>query len=135
MAKQKKKGKISKMFKKMKGTSNLETKFAMILDELGLVYEQHYIYNKREYDFLLLDYSILIETHGCFYHCCKTHFPTPIYAFQKRSLKNDQLKVKNVKFGKEFTLLVIWEHELDKPKQLNKKINEFIQKHGYILED
>lgn len=135
MAKQKKKGKISKMFKKMKGTSNLETKFATILDELGLVYEQHYIYNKREYDFLLLDYSILIETHGCFYHCCKTHFPTAIYPFQKRTLKNDQLKVKNVKFGKEFTLLVIWEHELDKPKQLNKKINEFIQKHGYILED
>jgi len=134
MGKRKKKGKISKMFKKMNGTSNLETKFAKVLSELGLVYKQHHIYNKKEYDFLLLDHNILIETHGCFFHCCKTHFPTAIYPFQKRSLKNDQLKVKNVKFGKEFTLLVIWEHEMDNPKQLNEKINDFIQKHGYTLE-
>lgn len=134
MAKKKKKGKIGKLFKKMNGTSNLEIKFSKVLDDLGLSYEQHYVYKKREYDFLLLDYSILIETHGCFYHCCKTHFPDPIYPFQKRTLKNDQLKVKNVKFGKEFTLLTIWEHEMDKPKLLTEKINKFIDENGYILE-
>jgi G:T-mismatch repair DNA endonuclease (very short patch repair protein) len=133
MTKKKKRGKIGKLFKKMNGTSKLETKFAEILDKLEISYQQHYTYKKREYDFLLIDHNILIETHGCFYHCCKTHFKTPNYSFQKRTLINDQLKVKNVKFGLEFTLLTIWEHELDDINQLIKKITDFIETNSKTL--
>ena len=122
----KKKGKIGKLFKKMKGTSNLEVSFADLLDKLNIKYEQHFVFKKREYDFLLTDHNILIETHGCFFHCCKEHNPEPKYAFQRRNLKNDQYKVKLVKFDKTYTLLVIWEHEIEKKKLLTEKINNFI---------
>ena len=128
----KKKGKIGKLFKKMKGTSNLEVSFADLLDELGIKYEQHFVFKKREYDFLLTDHNILIETHGCFFHCCKEHSPEPKYAFQRRNLKNDQYKVKLVKFDKTYTLLVIWEHEIEKKKLLTEKINNFIEKYTII---
>jgi G:T-mismatch repair DNA endonuclease (very short patch repair protein) len=128
----KKKGKIGKLFKKMKGTSNLEVSFADLLDKLGVKYEQHFVFKKREYDFLLNDHNILIETHGCFFHCCKEHNPEAKYAFQRKNLKNDQYKVKLVKFDKTYTLLVIWEHEIEKKKLLTEKINTFIEKYTVL---
>lgn len=129
----KKKGKISKMFKKMGGTSNLETSFADILTEQGIKFEQHFIFKKREFDFLLVDYNILVETHGCFFHCCKTHNPEPKYAFQRKNLKNDQYKIKIVKFDLTYNLLIIWEHEMKDTKKVVKRLNEFIVKHKKLI--
>ena len=129
----KKKGKTKKMLKKMNGTSNLEVKFAELLTELGVKFEQHFIFKKREFDFLLNEHSILVETHGCFYHCCKKHNPEPKYAFQRANLKNDQYKVKLVKFDLSYTLLVIWEHEMDDRKILTEKISTFVGKHSKLL--
>jgi G:T-mismatch repair DNA endonuclease (very short patch repair protein) len=129
----KKKGKTRKMLKKMNGTSNLEVKFAELLTELGIKFEQHFVFKKREFDFLLNDHSILVETHGCFYHCCKKHNPEPKYAFQRANLKNDQYKVKLVKFDLTYTLMVIWEHEMVDKDILTEKINNFVGKHSKLL--
>lgn len=123
-----KKKPIKKLFKKMNGTSKLEVSFAELLDELQINYSQHFTFKKREYDFLLTDYNILVETHGCFYHCCKTHNPIPVYPFQKKSIKNDKLKSKNVKFDLNYRLLVVWEHEMNNVQVLTEKINKFIAK-------
>lgn len=130
----KNKGKVRKMFKKMKGTSNLEKSFAEILTEQNIKFEQHFVFKNREFDFLLIDYDILIETHGCFYHCCKQHNPEQKYPFQRRNLKNDQNKVNLVKFDKTYKLLVIWEHELNNIDELIKKLNEFTNKHKKVIE-
>jgi hypothetical protein len=129
----KKKRKIGKLFKKMGGTSNLEVSFAEILTSLGIKFEQHFVFKKREFDFLLTEHNILVETHGCFFHCCKKHNPEPKYAFQRRNLKNDQYKVKIVKFDPAYTLMVIWEHELETQTVLTEKINTFIGKHSKLL--
>jgi G:T-mismatch repair DNA endonuclease (very short patch repair protein) len=129
----KKKGKIRKMFKKMGGTSNLETSFADILTEQGIKFEQHFIFKKREFDFLLTDYNILIETHGCFFHCCKTHNPEAKYSFQRKNLKNDQYKIKIVKFDLTYNLLIIWEHEMKDTSKVVKKLNEFMIKHKKLI--
>jgi G:T-mismatch repair DNA endonuclease (very short patch repair protein) len=91
------------------------------------------MFKKREFDFLLNDHNILVETHGCFYHCCKKHSPEPKYAFQRANLKNDQYKVKIVKFDLTYTLLVIWEHEMIDKKVLTEKINSFVGKHSKLL--
>jgi G:T-mismatch repair DNA endonuclease (very short patch repair protein) len=129
----KKKGKTRKMLNKMNGTSNLEVKFAELLTEMGVKFEQHFVFKKREFDFLLTEHSILVETHGCFYHCCKKHNPEPKYAFQRANLKNDQYKVKIVKFDLTYTLMVIWEHEMVDKKVLTEKINKFVGKHSKLL--
>lgn len=131
----KKKGKIKKQFKKMKGTSNLEVKFVELLDNLKLNYEPHFTFKKREFDFLLTDYNILVETHGCFFHCCKQHNPVPKYAFQRRSIKNDQYKVKIVKFDQEYDLLVVWEHEMENTKLLTERVLNYIIAHTELLQD
>ena len=129
----KKKRKIGKLFKKMNGTSNLEVSFAEILTGLNIKFEQHFVFKKREFDFLLTEHNILVETHGCFFHCCKKHNPEPKYAFQRRNLKNDQYKVKLVKFDLSYTLMVVWEHEMDTQTVLTEKINIFIGKHSKVL--
>jgi len=128
----KKKSKTGKMLGEMNGTSNLEVKFSAILDEMKINYEQHYMFKGKEFDFLLIKYNILVETHGCFYHCCKTHNPTPKYKIQKNNLKNDQHKLKLVKFDKYYNLLIVWEHELKNQVLLTEKINNFITKYGLI---
>ena len=133
--KKKKVSKIGKMFKKMKGTSNLETKFAEILAENDINFEQHVEFKKREYDFLLTDHNIFIETHGCFFHCCKKHNPEVKYAFQRNSIKNDLYKVKLIKFDLNYTLLTIWEHEMEDIPILVEKLSKFITKHSILLKD
>jgi G:T-mismatch repair DNA endonuclease (very short patch repair protein) len=131
----KKKRKIGKLFKKMGGTSNLEVSFAEILTSLDIKFEQHFVFKKREFDFLLTEHNILVETHGCFFHCCKKHNPEAKYAFQRRNLKNDQYKVKLVKFDPTYTLLVIWEHEVNTQTVLTEKINTFIGKYSKLLNE
>jgi G:T-mismatch repair DNA endonuclease (very short patch repair protein) len=129
----KKKGKTRKMLKKMNGTSNLEVAFAELLTNLDIKFEQHFVFKKREFDFLLNDHSILVETHGCFYHCCKKHNPEPKYAFQRANLKNDQYKVKLVKFDPTYTLLVVWEHEMVDRNILTERINTFVGKYSKLI--
>jgi G:T-mismatch repair DNA endonuclease (very short patch repair protein) len=127
----KKKGKFAKMVKKMNGTSKLEDSFAELLEQENINFERHFVFKKREFDFLLVDYNVLIETHGCFYHCCKKHSPEAKYAFQRANLRNDQYKVKLVKFDRTYNLLVIWEHEMDKTNLVVERVNKFIEKYGY----
>ena len=129
----KKKGKMRKMLKKMNGTSKLEVSFSQVLDLLGLKYEQHFVFKKREFDFLLIDHGILVETHGCFFHCCKEHNPDEKYSIQKRNVKNDQYKIKLVKFDPTYTLLVIWEHEMQEVTLLTEKIDKFVKKNSKLL--
>jgi len=120
------------MVKKMNGTSKLEDSFAELLEQENINFERHFVFKKREFDFLLVDYNVLIETHGCFYHCCKKHSPEAKYAFQRANLRNDQYKVKLVKFDRTYNLLVIWEHEMDKTNLVVERVNKFIEKYGII---
>ena len=125
-----KKKKMGKIFKKISESSGLERDFAEILTELNIKFEQHFVFKKREFDFLLVDHNILVETHGCFFHCCKQHNPEVKYPFQKKNLKNDQYKVKIVKFNKNYNLLVIWEHEIKNKQLLTEKVDNFIKKYS-----
>jgi G:T-mismatch repair DNA endonuclease (very short patch repair protein) len=125
-----KKKKMGKIFKKISESSGLERDFAEILTELNIKFEQHFVFKKREFDFLLVDHNILVETHGCFFHCCKQHNPEVKYPFQKKNLKNDQYKVKIVKFNKNYNLLVVWEHEIKNKQLLTEKVDNFIKKYS-----
>jgi len=131
----KKKNKMRSVRKKMNGTSKLETSFAEILESLDIKFKQHYMFKDREFDFLLTDHNIIVETHGCFYHCCKAHNPEAKYSFQRSNLKNDKHKVKLVKFDHNYTLLVVWEHEMSENKLLVERVNKFITKHSKLLND
>jgi len=117
----------------MHGASGLEVKFEEILMQLKLNYMMHYIFKEREYDFYLPDYKLLIETHGCFFHCCKEDGYTPKYPFQRKNIKNDKHKVNLVKFSPEYKLLVIWEHEITSRRRVVQKIHEALEGRSLLL--
>ena len=51
-----------------------------------------------------------------------------VYPFQRRNIKNDKFKSKNVKFDPNYRLLVVWEHEMKDATLLTEKINKFVNK-------
>lgn len=94
-------------------TSNLESKFKLILDELKISHHsQHYVREiKALYNFYI-NKNLFVEVHGDFWHCKSgTKWENPQYEFQKSNLINDIKKQKwcddnNVK------LLIFWESDI-----------------------
>lgn len=78
--------------KQKKDKTILEEKFESILNLMGLKSEFQYVYKHRLFDFCLLDFNILIEVDGDFYHCHPEKYPEPVYEVQKITLKNDNYK-------------------------------------------
>ena len=114
--KYKKATKIKKLFKKMKGTSKLETTFEEILIDLGVNYVHHYRFGKREFDFCCTDYNLLIEADGDFWHVNEAMGFEVKYPFQKRTIKNDKFKDKLVSKSNDYTLIRFWEEDINNNK-------------------
>lgn len=105
--------------KKKWGTAKknkLEEEFEGILIEMGLNYEFHFMYWGFEFDFCLLDYDILIEVDGDYWHANKKTGNKPIYESQKKNLINDQKKNRIVKLNPDYTLLRFWESDIKKKR-------------------
>lgn len=120
----KKQTKKRKKFKKSQKISSLEVRFSQILNKLDIKFIHHFFYKNKEYDFFLPDYNYFIETHGCFFHCCPNHFPLPKYKLQINNKKNDQIKLRNLKFSQEYNLMIIWECEMKDELLLEEKIKK-----------
>jgi DNA mismatch endonuclease (patch repair protein) len=120
----KKQTKKRKKFKKSEGISSLEVRFSQILNKLYIKFIHNFFYKNKEYDFLLPDYNYFIETNGCFFHCCPKHFPLPKYKLQINNKKNDQTKLRNLKFSQEYNLMIIWECEMKDELLVEEKIKK-----------
>lgn len=92
--------------------NGLEKEFEDILNELNINYEFHFWYHKKEYDFILPDYNILIEVDGDFFHCNKKIGYKPLYSIQRKNIRNDRVKNRIVKKYKEYKLLRFWENDI-----------------------
>ncbi len=107
--------------------SKPEQKFEELLKMHDILfYSQFYIEYKdtyRKFDFLLLDYKILVEIDGTYWHGRKKEFPI-LNESQIANRKNDIIKNKLAKKNN-FKLIRIWDDELD--KGINK-ILEIINK-------
>jgi G:T-mismatch repair DNA endonuclease (very short patch repair protein) len=94
--------------------SKLETKFAKILNEIGVeYYEQFYVSDiPALYDFKIKGKKILIEIDGDYWHCKPgTKFETPQYAAQFSNLESDEIKNEWAK-SNGYTLLRFWETDI-----------------------
>jgi G:T-mismatch repair DNA endonuclease (very short patch repair protein) len=99
--------------------------FKKILDEFDLKYEEEFEYGIFIYDFLLVDYNILIEINGDYFHCNpKTKYKIPKYEVQIKNVKRDGKKKNFVLKEKKYKLKYFW--ELDFNKNI-KKIEKWIK--------
>ena len=106
------------MVKKKHKMNGLEKEFEKILKKLKIKYEFHFMYRKKEYDFLLIDYKLLIECDGDYWHVNKAQGFKPVYAVQKRNLRNDKVKNELVKKYREYKLLRFWENDINNHKEI-----------------
>lgn len=95
---------------KFKKTS-IEIAVEDILKELKLNYKYSSILEKRQYDFILPDYNILIECDGDFWHCNPLIYPNPS-EFQLERIKIDKLK-NNIAERNGYRLLRVWEWDIN----------------------
>lgn len=118
-----------------KRINGLERKFALILDEIGVKYEQQFQINKWSYDFYLPVYNLLIEISGDYWHGLPIKYPTP-NELQLKSQKRDVFKKKMAEKNG-FKTLFIWEWEinnrLDLVKSLLKNFSSDIPKQSSLL--
>lgn len=60
-------------------------------------------------DFILLDYNIVIQCDGCYYHNCPIHHPDKYIGRRDRDLKQDEILISNG-----YMVYRFWEHDINK---------------------
>lgn len=105
--------------------NKLEAKFENFLKLLNLNYEPQFPFKGYLFDFYLLDFNMLIEADGDFWHCNPNgKYPIPTYEVQKDINKND--KIKNL-IAKEnnIKLLRFWEMDINNnPENIIKRLKD-----------
>jgi very-short-patch-repair endonuclease len=118
--------------KEVQKETGIEKKIRDILIENEINFEQSYsIKYKRGkqkiYDFLLVDYNVLIEADGDYWHGNPDLFET----FNRTQLKNRKNDIFKNQLAEDFgyTLIRFWEHEIDDEK-FEKKFLKKLK--GYV---
>ena len=106
--------------------TKLETKFEIIIFEIGFIPIYQYQIKTAIFDFYLPANNLLIEIDGDFHHCNPKKYKEPIYQIQKKTVSNDKRKNKIAKDEK-YNLIRFWEKDInERPdwviEQLYKKI-------------
>lgn len=95
--------------------TNLESEFESILLQLGVNYEYQFEFKHYHFDFYLMDYNILIEVDGDFFHCNpNTKHKEPKYPIQEQTVRND--KKKNALCLGSIQLERFWEYDINNHK-------------------
>ena len=119
--------------------TGIEKKVETFLIENFIKYKYSYILKRRQYDFCLLDYDIIIECDGDYWHANpkfwnvsgNEHDKKELYETQKIKIIDDKIKTLIVKENN-LSLLRFWEYDINNnfdfvKKSILEKINE-IQK-------
>ena len=75
-------------------------------------------------DFIDKNRRQIIEVFGCYWHGCPKHFP------DKKKQKQNALRINKFK-NLGYSVLVVWEHELELSDKVISKMQKFEGEHGY----
>ena len=92
--------------------SKTEKKFSLLLNKANIRWINQYRLGRKKYDFFLIDYKIIIEVDGDYWHSnSKTEHFIDAH-FKKKIIKNDALK-NIIAEQAGFKLIRIWESDID----------------------
>lgn len=102
-----------------------------ILDELNIRHEKEYNCKYYLVDFYLIDYNLMIEVQGNFFHC------NPVMNLKNsrksKILTKDKRKHTYIKNKYNIEVLYLWEKDLKENKNLCQELIElYIEKHGKL---
>lgn len=88
------------------GISSLEEQIKVLLDALGVVYEQQYRIWKYFVDFYVASENLIIEVNGCYWHSC------PQCGFTYEPKQESDAKRTKYLLSKGYKIVTIWEHDM-----------------------
>ncbi|MEC5270567.1 DUF559 domain-containing protein [Caldifermentibacillus hisashii] len=91
--------------------TSIESKVEELLQEMNLKYKYSFILQKHQFDFLLIDYNILIECDGDYWHVNPKFYPKP-KGWQIKRIEIDKEKNRIAK-NNGYTILRFWEDEIN----------------------
>lgn len=116
--------------------TSIEKKIENFLVENNINYKFSFILKKRQYDFILNDYNLIIEADGDYWHANPKFWDVDkndnskkqLYETQKMKIVDD--KVKNrIAFENNYTLFRFWEDDINNNfDNIKNKILNFIKK-------
>ena len=95
-----------------KSFNKLESVFAALLDDMGIVYQWQAKLHRFVFDFLVYDARLFIEVHGTFWHADPRFYNhDTLKPTQERNCVNDVRKAEAARAAG-YRLLVLWEHDI-----------------------
>jgi hypothetical protein len=93
-----------------------------MLDELNIKYENEYNCKYVSIDNYLLDFNLMIEVMGTYWHCDPRHYKTIEYQTQVDRIKHDKIKNSYIKNNYNIDILYIWESDVVSSYDLCKNL-------------
>lgn len=109
-----------------------QAKINIVLDKLGIKYEREKCFHNLSVDNYLIDFNLIIEVMGTFWHCDVRKYDEIVYPNQKRRIKMDKIKSSYFKTCR-IPVLYLWEEEVtDNLELCEKLILDFVSKNGKL---
>ena len=105
-----------------------------LLNNLKIKYDNEYNCKYYAIDNYLIDYNLMIEVSGTFWHCDNREYKEINYLIQANNIKND--KSKNTYIHKYYNvdILYLWEYDIENNLELCKQlILEYINNKGNLF--
>lgn len=82
-----------------------------LLQEMNLNYKYSFIIEKRQYDFLLTDYNIIIECDGDYWHANPKFFPEPKdWQIERQEIDREKNRIAE---DSGYIILRFWEDDIN----------------------
>lgn len=91
--------------------TSIEKAMEELLQEMNLNYKYSFIIEKRQYDFLLTDYNIIIECDGDYWHANPKFFPEPKdWQIERQEIDREKNRIAE---DSGYIILRFWEDDIN----------------------
>jgi hypothetical protein len=104
-----------------------------LLDEIKINYKNEKSYDICSVDNYLIDYNLIIEVMGTYFHCDIRKYNKIPYENQVNRIRMDKIKHSYIKNNIDIEILYLWEYDINNNLLLCKKlIKEYIDNNGIL---
>ena len=104
-----------------------------ILNDLNIEYINEKGFNYCAVDNYLVNYNLIIEVMGGYWHCDNRFYPIIPYEMQVNRIRMDKIKHTNIKKDYNIEILYLWENDILKNKNMcTELIKQYINKKGIL---
>lgn len=104
-----------------------------LLDAMRIEYENEKSYKYYSVDNYLVDYNLIIEVMGDFWHCNPLKYFDNFHNIQKKRIPKDKAKHTYIKDKYNIEILYLWENDIyNQPYLCKRLIKKYIQSNGNL---